>query len=125
MTEQLTSTPIVKIVQAAGFSKYDKIKHSNVVHSDETGVCLRPEAFKAVADAYPEYAYSLAGAPKRRSRRKYPENRQKQHALRVRLNDTMYATVRRWMREDGHKTAQDFLEKCILAYGTVYGKDFM
>ena len=121
----LTSTPIVAIVRAAGFEKYDKIKHTNVMNSNDTGVCLRPEAFRAVADVYPEYAYSMPGVVHPRKRRKYPENRKKQHALRVRLGDAMYATVRRWMQEDGHKTAQAFLEKCILAYGTVHGKDMM
>ncbi len=122
--EPIRSTPIVKIVQAAGFSKYDKIKHSSVVNSDDTGVCLRPEAFKAVADVYPDFAYGLAGAPKRK-RRKYPENRKKQFAIRCRLNDADYARARRWMQEDGYKTAQHFLEECIRCYGIVHGKDWM
>lgn len=120
---EIKSPPIVKVVQEAGFAKYDKIKHSYIMHSDETGVCLRPEAFKAVANEYPEFAYGLPGVKRKRKRK--PEQRKKPHALRCRLDDAMYATVRRWMQEDGYKTAQDFLEKAILAYGTIHGKDFM
>lgn len=124
MTPEIKSPPIVAVVRAAGFTKYDKIKHSNIMHSDETGVCLRPEAFKAVADVYPEFAYGLPGVPKRKRKRR-PEQRKKPHALRCRLDDAMYATVRRWMQEDGCQTAQDFLEKCVYAYGISHGKDFM
>lgn len=119
--EHPSSTPIIKIVHEAGFPKYDRYKHSAVFNGNETGVCLRPEAFRAVAKAYPEYAKEIAGTPKRHK----PENRKKQNALRVRLDDKMYATVQRWMQEDGYKSAQDFLSDCIFAYGISHGKDFL
>lgn len=119
---QLSSSAIVPIVRAAGFPKYDKIKHSAVVNSEETGVTLRPEAFRAVAKAYPGYAQTIAGKKKRRQN---DARRSKPHLVRCRLTPADFARFLRWMKEDGFKTQQDFLEECIRCYGTLNGKDFM
>lgn len=119
--ETVRSTPIVEIVRAAGFPRYSKITHCYIMHSDDYGICLRPEAYREVAKQYPEFAANLPGVKKRRR----PERRKKPHAIRCRLDDAMYAIVRRWMQEDGYKTAQDFLEECIKCYGAAHGKDFL
>jgi len=118
----MNSTPIIAVVRAAGFQSYDKIKHSFVIHSDRTGVSLRPEAWEAVAARYPDFAATLPGAPKPKRKK---ENRKKNNNLRARLSDTMYKTVMRWMAEDGIKTQQEFIEACISCYGERYGKDWM
>ena len=118
----MTASPIIAAVRAAGYPKYDKVKHSSVVHSDRTGVTLRPEALEAVARMYPEFASKLPGAPTKRPRK---ENRQKPNALRCRLDTPQFLMVYRWMTEDGYDTQQAFLEECIRCYGVVNGKDWM
>lgn len=117
----ITSTDIIPVMHGAGYPKYDKIKHSAVVHSDESGLTLRPEAMHAVAEVFPEFAVTLPGY---RKPRKKPRRR-KANSLRCRLDDTMYKTVKRWMQEDGWQTQQEFLEAAIRDYGTIHGKDFL
>lgn len=119
----MNSSQIIPVVRAAGFKKYDKIVHSFVMHSDDRGVTLRPEALAAVAEVFPEFAAEIAGGT---PKRKHKEGRRrKPNHFRCRLDDAAFATVKRWMAEDGIQTQQEFLEECIRCYGVVHGKDFL
>ena len=85
------------------YPKYDRYIQSRVEHGDETGICLRRDAMRALVERFgPE--------PEKRPR---SDRRSKPRRVQARLSEVVYTALQRAVARSGC-TMQDFLEKLIL-----------
>lgn len=95
---------MVAVVHAL-YPKYEKTLHSKCEHGAEYGIQLRPDALRALLDAFaPELARRQAYDHERNSRR-----------IQARLEADVLYRFRMVLAEDGY-TVQDWIEKQVLEY---------
>lgn len=108
LSRQIPAKDMVEVIQKL-YPKYDKTVQSKCENGDAYGVSLRPDALKAVYEAFAPDA--LEG--QERAKRDY---HRRTCRISARLDDGLYAKLQQQMEADGYKTAQDLITAMVNQY---------
>lgn len=98
-------TPAVVSTVQTLYPRYDRYIQSRVEHGDETGICLRRDAMRALVERF-------GPGPEKRTR---SDRRSKPRRVQARLSEAVYAALQRAAARSG-LTMQDYLEGMIIAH---------
>lgn len=108
ISKQIPAKEMVEVVQAL-YPKYDKTVQSKCENGEAYGVCLRPDAMKAL---YAKFAPDILEA----NRRRKGERHRLICRISGRLENEVYEALQQHMQADGYATTQEWVTAMALRY---------
>ena len=108
ISKQIPAKEMVEVVQTI-YPKYDKTVQSKCENGEAYGVCLRPDAMKAL---YAKFAPDILEATKRRK----GERHRLTCRISGRLETPVYEALQQHIQADGFATTQEWVTAMALRY---------